>query len=89
MTWTINYAASVRRSLKKISPEHRRRLRKFIDTRLATAQNPRSMGKALQGASFDNLWRYRVGDYRLIAQIEDKDITILIVRIGHRKDVYR
>jgi len=47
------------------------------------------MGKALQGASFDNLWRYRVGDYRLIAQIEDKDITILIVRIGHRKDVYR
>ena len=56
--------------------------------RLATADNPRQWGRALQGER-RGLWRYRVGDYRLICDIQDEKITILVLELGHRKDVYR
>ncbi len=89
MAWTIEYATSVRKNLKKLSPDNRKRIRKFLETRLAGLQEPRQLGKALKGSKFENLWRYRVGDHRIIAQIKDQKVTILIVRIGHRKDIYR
>jgi len=84
MPWTIEYARSVRKTVRKLNPTHRQRIRGFLETRLAELDDPRSLGKA----QFSNLWRYRVGDYRIIADIQDKTVTILIVRIGDRKDVY-
>ena len=60
----------------------------FLRKRLEPSSDPRQWGKALQGEK-RGLWRYRVGDYRLICDIHDERITILILELGHRKDVYR
>ena len=60
----------------------------FLRERVQTAENPRQLGKPLHGDK-GGLWRYRVDDYRLICDIQDERITILVVRVGHRKDVYR
>lgn len=59
----------------------------FLKVDLLNIDNPRSSGKALQG-DLKGLWRYRVGDYRLITQIHDNELVILVIEIGHRKDVY-
>jgi mRNA interferase RelE/StbE len=60
-----------------------------LKERVAKLENPRSIGKALQGSSFGELWRYRVGDFRIICKIEDNRLVVLIIRIGHRKEIYR
>jgi mRNA interferase RelE/StbE len=57
--------------------------------RVAPLENPRTLGAALKGPRFGDLWKYRVGDYRIIARIEDDLLLILVVRIGDRKEVYR
>ncbi|MGD0838481.1 MAG: type II toxin-antitoxin system RelE/ParE family toxin [Polyangia bacterium] len=56
---------------------------------LAELEDPRSIGEALRGSRLGGLWKYRVGDYRIVAKIEDQLIRILVVRIGHRREVYR
>ena len=57
---------------------------------MARASNPRASGKALTGSKLGNFWRWRVGDYRIIApDIQDRTVTVLVVRIGHRREVYR
>lgn len=89
MIWKIEYAKSVQKSVRKLDRQTQNRLQKYLETRLAVADDPRSLGRALQGSQFQNLWRFRVGDYRIIAQIEDEEIRILVVRIGHRREVYR
>lgn len=88
MTWIIKYAASTRKDLKKIGPEMKNRIRRFLETRVAHLENPRQLGKSLQGEHAD-LWRYRVGDYRLICELRDNVLVVLVVRIGHRKNIYR
>ncbi len=65
-----------------------KRIVSFLQERIQTADNPRSTGKALQG-SLSGLWRYRVGDYRLLCRIEDDELIILVIEIGHRREVYR
>jgi mRNA interferase RelE/StbE len=57
--------------------------------RVAVLDDPRSIGQALKGSQLGNFWKYRVGDYRIVASIEDDALRILVVRIGNRKDVYR
>jgi mRNA interferase RelE/StbE len=74
--------------MRKIDPQERKRIRDFLDGKVAELDDPRSLGKPLSG-SFSGLWRYRVGDYRVIASIEDCCLRILVVKIGHRKEVYR
>jgi mRNA interferase RelE/StbE len=62
---------------------------KFLQERLGRADDPRSFGHALKGERFRELWRYRVGDHRIITQIEDQAIRILVIMIGHRREIYR
>jgi mRNA interferase RelE/StbE len=88
MAWTIKLESLALKELKKLDKPARHRIEQFID-RLANSENPRSKGLALQGEEFKGLWRYRVGDYRLICQIKDQEVVILILEIGHRKKVYR
>lgn len=57
--------------------------------RVAKLDNPRSIGDALTGPDFGQYWRYRVGDYRIICEIQDKKVVVLVLRIGHRREVYR
>jgi len=88
VAWTIEYAESVQKTVRKLDAQERQRIRGFLEERVAKLGDPRSTGKALSG-SLAGLWRYRVGDYRIIARIEDDRLVVLVVGIGHRKDVYR
>jgi mRNA interferase RelE/StbE len=88
VAWTIEYAESAQKTVRKLETQDRRRIRAFLEERLASLADPRSLGKSLSG-SLSGLWRYRIGDYRVITRIEDVRMVILVVKIGPRKDVYR
>ena len=62
---------------------------KFLHQRVAKLDDPRSIGKALHGSRLGEFWKYRVGDYRLICKIEDDRLIVLVLRVGHRKEIYR
>lgn len=89
MAWTIEFLPRASKQLDKLGRNEARRIRDFLIERVATLPNPRSLGLALQGKEFGELWRYRVGDYRVICQIEDSRLVVLVVTIGNRRDVYR
>jgi mRNA interferase RelE/StbE len=89
MAWTIEFAPQASRELDALDPQHRRRILKFLAERLCKLKDPRSLGAALRGTRLGEFWKYRVGDYRLICRIEDDRVLILVLRIGHRREVYR
>ncbi|MGV3491064.1 MAG: type II toxin-antitoxin system RelE family toxin [Devosia sp.] len=89
MAWTIEVDPVAAKQLGKISKADATRIRNFLRDRLAPLDDPRSLGKALQGSKFANVWRYRVGDYRILCEIKDGRLVILVVAIGHRREVYR
>ena len=89
MTWRIEYAENVHKSVRRLDPVVQRRLREFLEMRLARMDNPRQIGAALQGTRYNDLWRYRVGNYRIIAEIDDQWTRILVARIAHRRNAYR
>lgn len=88
MAWKIKYLESVQKSIRKIDKQDQKRIKKYMESQIAKTENPREFGKPLKG-SHSNLWRYRVGQYRIICTIDDGAVTILVVRIGHRKEVYK
>jgi mRNA interferase RelE/StbE len=88
VAWTIEFAESVRKSVENLDPQTRNRIRTYLEERIALLDDPRSQGKALTGP-MGGLWRYRVGEYRIICEIHDKKLVILVVLIDHRRDVYR
>ncbi len=75
--------------MDRLDPQIARRILMFLHGRLARIDDPRSIGDALKGSRLGEFWKYRVGDWRIIARIEDDIVRILVVRIGHRKEVYR
>ena len=87
--WTIEFAESAARQLRKLDPAIARRITAYLRERVASADDPRSLGAALKGDELGQFWKYRVGDYRLIAEIHDQEIRILVLRLGHRREVYR
>jgi mRNA interferase RelE/StbE len=89
MVWNIEFDKDARKELAKLDGKVSKRILKFIFERLAQRDNPRELGEALTGARLGEFWKYRVGDYRVIAKIEDQTVSILVVRIGNRRDVYR
>ena len=89
MAWTIEFDPAARRELSKIDPQDGRRIVRFLHERVRLLDDPRSIGEALKGPSLGGFWKYRVGDYRIIAGIEDERVRILAVRIGNRREVYR
>jgi len=88
LAWTIEYAETARRQLRKLDKAAARRIVDFLDERVAPGEDPRRLGKALKGPLGD-LWRYRVGDFRVICDIQDRVLTILILQVGNRREVYR
>ena len=88
MAWTIEYAETARRQLRKLDKAAARRIVDFLDKRVAPSEAPRRLGRALKGPLGD-LWRYRVGDFRVICEIQDRVLTILVLQIGNRREVYR
>ncbi len=89
MFWRVELDPAAERELSKLDPQVARRILIFLHDRVAALDNPRSIGEALKGSKLDEFWKYRVGDYRIIAKIEDGTVLILVVRIGHRREVYR
>ena len=89
MAWKIELSAQVGRELSKLDPQQSKRILKFLHERVAPLDNPRSIGQALQGSKLGEFWKYRVGDYRLICKIEDDRLVVLVLRIGHRREIYR
>jgi mRNA interferase RelE/StbE len=87
--WTIEFAESAATQLRKLDRPVARRIIAFLQERVSTAADPRSLGEALKGDVLGRYWKYRVGDYRLIAEIRDLEIRIVVVRLGHRSVVYR
>ncbi len=89
MAWKIELDPAAERELDKLDPPIARRILAFLHDRVAKLDDPRSIGEALKGSKLGAFWKYRVGDYRLIASIEDGALRILVVRIGNRREVYR
>ena len=88
MAWAIEYAETAKKQLRKLDRAAARRIVDFMDERVARSDDPRGIGKALKGPLGD-LWRYRVGDFRVICDIQDKVLTVLVLQIGNRREVYR
>ncbi|SEP43641.1 type II toxin-antitoxin system RelE/ParE family toxin [Nitrosovibrio sp. Nv6] len=89
MVWRVELDPAAERELSKLDPQVARRILVFLHDRVAALDDPRSIGEALKGSKLDEFWKYRVGDYRVIANIEDHAVRILVLRIGHRRKVYR
>lgn len=89
MAYSVELSESADRELNKLDAQPRNCLLKFLHQRIAKLDNPRSVGEALHGSLLGEFWKYRVGDYRLICKIEDDRVLVLVLRVGHRKDIYR
>ena len=89
MAWAIEYDTSARKDLAKLDQQVARRIVTFMRERVSKPDSPRNIGEALTGPEYGNYWRYRVGDYRIVCEIHDKKIVVLVLRIGHRREVYR
>lgn len=76
------------RQLEKLDTQHARRMVKYLFERIARLEDPRSIGEALHGSKLGEFWKYRVGDYRIVARIEDNMLRVLVVKVGHRREVY-
>ncbi len=89
MTWKVELSTLAEKNLDQLDPQIARRILAFLHARVAHLDDPRSIGEALKGSRLGEFWKYRVGDYRIIASIEDGTLKILVVRIGNRREVYR
>ncbi|SDY78858.1 type II toxin-antitoxin system RelE family toxin [Nitrosomonas halophila] len=88
MAWRIELTETANKQLAKLDKAEARRITIFLRERLAATDDPRNTGKALSGL-LGGLWRYRVGDYRLICEIQDGVLCVLVLKIGNRREVYK
>jgi mRNA interferase RelE/StbE len=89
LPWDVRLSETAEKQLAKLDKPVAKRIYGFLRDRVATLEDPRSIGEALTGSRFGELWKYRQGDYRIVASIEDDVVQILVVKIGHRREVYR
>ncbi|MFZ4525091.1 MAG: type II toxin-antitoxin system RelE family toxin [Chlorobium sp.] len=86
MAWKIEITGEAEKELSRIDKPAAKRIIRYLRERVSV--EPRSLGKSLRG-DLSGLWRYRVGDYRVICELYDEKVSVLVIRIGHLKDVYR
>lgn len=89
MAWRIEITDRATRDLARLGSVEGKRIIGFLRERLASVDDPRTIGKSLRGSRFEGVWRYRVGDHRILVEIQDKKVTVLVIAIAHRSDVYR
>ena len=89
MAWQIEFERSAERELTKLDPQVVWRILRFLHQRIAPLEDPRSVGEALKGSKLGEFWKYRVGDCRVIAHIEDRMLRILVIRVGNRDKIYQ
>lgn len=88
MTWTIEWDERARRELRRLDRQVQRDILKYFSERIATDQDPRRFGKPLQH-ELQGLWLYRIGNYRAICHIENDSLVVLVLALGHRRQVYQ
>ncbi|MDA8381566.1 MAG: type II toxin-antitoxin system RelE/ParE family toxin [Betaproteobacteria bacterium] len=89
MAWRIELSGAAKKDLAALDRQIARRITAFLRERVAELDDPRAIGEALKGSRLGAFWKYRVGDYRVIASIEDQAVRILVVRVGNRREVYQ
>jgi mRNA interferase RelE/StbE len=89
LAWQIEFDPDALQDLRKIDKPIQIRLVGFLRTRVSSLTNPRDIGEALSGQRLGNYWKYRVGDWRIICDIQDQKILVRVLRIGHRRVVDR
>lgn len=87
MRYSVEFSKRARRELKKLDPNVALMITKWVRKNLEGCENPRRFGKSLTG-NYSGKWRYRIGDYRLIAEIQDDKVIILVTAVGHRREIY-
>lgn len=87
MAWTIKIDKAAKKELAKLDKTAADRILRFFEERIATDDNPRRFGDALS-ENLAGLWKYRIGDYRAIVEIQDDIIIVLVLHVGHRKKIY-
>lgn len=87
--YQIRFLLDAEKDLSKLDQQVAKRIAKFLNERIANTNNPRAIGEALKGDKLGKYWKYRVGDYRIICEIKDNQLVVLVIGIGHRSDVYR
>jgi mRNA interferase RelE/StbE len=85
--WTVEFDDRARRELRKLDPKVQKAILRYLRERLVGTEDPRRFGKPLR-RNLAGLWRYRVEDYRLICRLEDDQVVVLVLQIGHRSDIY-
>ena len=88
MSFTVKYEERAVKQIRKLDNSAKRLIKSWIEKNLVGTSDPRRFGKALKG-DLGEYWRYRVGDYRIIAEIVDQEVLIIVVEVGHRKDIYQ
>lgn len=89
MAWRVEFAKGAQKDLAKLGAAGRERTLRFLADRIDGSTDPRMVGEALKGPVIGRYWKYRVGDYRLICDLQDTVLLVLVVRVGHRREVYR
>lgn len=87
MTWNIEWDDRARKELRKLDTSVQKEILSYLRIRIAGSDNPRLFGQSLTGNK-SGLWRYRVGNYRIICRIEDDALVVFVIGVGHRKEVY-
>jgi mRNA interferase RelE/StbE len=88
VNWVYRFDVRALKDLKKLGRQAQEQIIGYLDERVVGSGDPRRLGKALK-AELAGLWRYRVGDYRILCQIQDRELIVLVIAVGHRKDIYR
>ncbi len=88
MTWRIEYLRSAQKSADGLDSQTRKRIRAFLHDRVAQADDPGKLAKPLAGR-FAPYWRFRVGDHRIICEIQNDKLVVLVIAVGHRRDIYQ
>jgi mRNA interferase RelE/StbE len=88
LSWTIEYTRTAETQLRKLDRPVARHILNYMDDEIAPLENPRTRGKALSGP-LGKLWRYRIGDCRVLCEIQDSIMRILVVEAGHRRQIYK
>lgn len=89
MAWGVEYGKDAAKEIAKLDRQIAQRIIQFMGGRVAKLDNPRSIGEALTGSKLGAYWKYRVGDYRIIAEIQDAKLIVQVVRVGNRREVYK
>ncbi len=89
MAWTIEFDPDAVKDLRKLDQQIQRRVLEFLRVRLSPMANPRDLGEPLAGSELGNYWKYRVGDWRIVCDIQDRRIVVRVLRVGNRREVYR